>query len=581
MGRRILIAAVLAVLVGSAAASAATQSQRRAGQELVTTTQLMPGVTYTREVDFTPRGPVVLDIVTAPKPDGTVYTLAPGLSNGTLLGTDTLARLQQRVSAGTTTVAIDGDYFTSKTGIPSGILLQNGVLENQPQPNRSSVGIGTDGSLQVARVSFSGSWEGSGQRRPLQLNTAKGHFVLYTPAYGAATPSESNVAEAVLSPFPPAAVGQPLAGVVTAVTTAGSTPIPRQGAVLVAHGANNATQLQAEAPVGQEVDVQLSLAPDWGSLAGALGGGPLLVSQGKPVFHAHESFQAHGLNSREARGAVGQLADGRIVFVSVEGTDPAYSIGMTAYELAIELEQLGAVTAVGLGSSVPAGLAFNGTLLTRPVNGRQPQVSDALILSYTGVYAAPPSVPVLSPNGDGVNDTETLAYQLPRPANVTAQLVGPGGATIPIADDAEEPGLHTFTWDGESGSVPAPEGVWTFTVTADDDRGVTTTAQRSFSLDDTLGSLAVAPGRSGYPTATFDVTRTASIVVRVDRLTGIPVATLRTARVGPGAYRVTWKGRLGRRNAPGGRYEFEVLATSTIGTSSLVAPFTWTSPAGK
>ena len=44
-------------------------------------TLLMPGVTYTKRVQFTPHGPVVLNVVTAPKPGG-LYSLAPVLTNG-------------------------------------------------------------------------------------------------------------------------------------------------------------------------------------------------------------------------------------------------------------------------------------------------------------------------------------------------------------------------------------------------------------------------------------------------------------------------------------------------------------------
>jgi hypothetical protein len=121
--RKLLIAAVLAALLLSAVASAATGSQRHGQQESVSTALLMPGVTYAREVDFSSRGPIVLDVVTAPKPDGSVYSLQPALSNGVLRGTEELTHLQQRVAAGATTVAIDGDYFASRTGAPSGMLM--------------------------------------------------------------------------------------------------------------------------------------------------------------------------------------------------------------------------------------------------------------------------------------------------------------------------------------------------------------------------------------------------------------------------------------------------------------------------
>ena len=583
MLRKLLIAAVFAALLLSAIASAATGSPRRSGQVSVSTSLLMPGVTYSRQVDFSSRGPIVLDVVTAPKPDGTLYSLQPALSNGVLRGTEELTHLQQRTAAGATTVAIDGDYFASQTGAPSGILMQGGVVESAPAAGRSSLGIGANGILSTAQVSLAGTWQGGGQRRPLTLNSpaGKGKFTLYTPAYGTATPKEAGVVEDVIGSFPPATLGTALASTVTQVASVGPTRIPRGGAVLVARGSVSTAQLRAEAPVGEEVAVRMSLSPDWSALAGALGGGPLLVRNGKPVFHAGEAFDSRQLNLREPRGAVGQLPDGRILLVSVEGTNPAYSIGMSSYELAVALSRLGATTAFGLGAGPSAGLAFDGTLLTRPSKGLRPKVSDALVLSYGGVYVAPPSSPVLSPDGDGVGDTETFSYRLPRPSTASATLSGPGGTKITLASGAEPAGLHTVTWQGSSGGSPAPEGAWTLAVTATDDRNVTTSASRSFSLDDTLSSLAVTLGSRGLPTATYKLARAADVVVRVERPNGVPVATLRSGPLSAGPQHATWKGKIAGRRAQKGRYRIDVRATSSVGTSSLSALFSFRPHSGK
>ena len=517
MLRKLLIGVALAAIGVSVAASAATG---RSSQQSVTTSLLMPGVTYTREVDFTSRGPVVLDVLTAPKPDGDVYSLAPALSNDRLLGRESLTRLETRVAGGATTVAIGGDYFDRYTGAPGGMLMQNGVLESPPASGRSTLGIGADGTLRTGRVSFGGLWQGSGQRRPLLLNTpaGSGKFRLYTPVYGAATPRESGVVEAVIGTFPAAHLETPLDGTVTQVTTSGATPIPQGGAVLVAHGTQSTAQLAAEAKVGQKVEALLSLSPGWSSFASAIGGGPLLVANGTPIFHAGESFAPRQLNSRQARGAIGQLPDGRVVLVVVEGAKAAYSIGMSNYELAVELARLGATTAFGLGAGSAAGLAFDGRLLTRTVNGATPKVADALVLSYSGVWAGPPSTGVLSPNGDGVGDTEGLTYRVARPSHVVASLAGPGGADLTLADGQVPAGLHALGWDGKDAGSTAAEGMWTFTITGTDDRNITTSAQRTFSLDDTLSSLAVAIGGDGLPTAALRLTRAATVLVQIQRL---------------------------------------------------------------
>ena len=538
-----------------------------------TTTELLPGVTYTREVDITAAGPVVLDVVTAPKPDGTVYSLAPALSNRTLVGTAKLTTMEKGLDGAATTVGVAGDYF-APGGEPNSILMRGGVLESEPKSGRTSTGIAADGTLEAAQVSFYGTWKGSVGQRALTLNTAQGHYTLFTPAYGSATPSEPDaVVEDVLTSFPPAQAGQDLVGTVSQVVSTGDTPIPPGGAVLVARGAKQTAQLQTEAPVDQQVTVHLTLTPDWSGLTGAIGGGPLLVKGGKAVFSNGETFPSGFLQSRSARGAVGQLADGRIVLVTVEAGAPAYSVGLSTYDLARELVELGAVTAVGLVSGPQAGMAFNGSLLTRPSSGAEPRISDALVLSYTGVYAAPVA-PVLSPNGDGAGDTETLSYRLVRPATVTATLNGPNGATVSLDNGPESVGPHTIVWDGTSASVPQPEGAWTFSVSATDDRSMTTEAQRTFSLDKTLGSLTASPNSRGGETARFVLSRQADVAVSVERPNGVAVAIFHLSHLGAGAHRVPWNGKIGQTREQKGRYLMRVVATSTIGTSSLVAPFT-------
>ena len=161
----------------------------------------------------------------------------------------------------------------------------------------------------------------------------------------------------------------------------------------------------------------------------AIGGGPLLVTAGKPVFRARESFGDPVLNRRSARAAVGQLSDGRILLATVEGGSSAYSAGMTNYELAVALARLGVRTAMGLGTGPSAAMAFDGTLLTRPTADAEQQISDALFFSYNGVYAAPPSSTTLSPNGDGIDDVQTFTLQ------ARSRLAGERGGRRPRRRD--------------------------------------------------------------------------------------------------------------------------------------------------
>jgi flagellar hook assembly protein FlgD len=579
--RKLLIAVVAAGL-GTLPAGAATAT-RSAASQIVAQSVLMPGVGYQRQVEFTPRGPVVLDIVTAPRPDGSLYTLAPALSNGAIGGTEKLTDMEKDVSATATAVGVNGDFFAAKTAVPTGILMRGGALDSAPAAGRSSLGIAPDGTLTVRRVAFDGTWRGTDQRRQLDLDAAPvaGHTTLYTSAWGPATPAESGVVEDVIGSFPPAQPNRVLTGAVTQVAAQGAVAIPPGGAVLVARGAQ-APHLTAEAPAGTTVEVRLTLTPDWSGMAGAIGGGPVLVTAGTPVFRANETFNDPVLAARGARSAVGQLSDGRILLVSVEGGGSAYSAGMTNYELAVALARLGAVTAMGLGSGVSAAMAFDGSLLTRPPAAGEQVLSDALLLSYTGVYAAPPTVAVVSPNGDGVDDAQTFTYKLLRPSSVTVTLTGPDTGTRTLVQDAEQPGVHTIDWSAETAAgTPEVEGAWKFTVTAVDDQGKTTSADRQFSVNDTLGSLQATPAAAHLQaagtalTTAFQLAHPATVTVTIETRTGIVIATLLDEKLQPGPQQVLWDGRTWTGSlAFTGAYQVHVTAENSIGEVSLSAPFT-------
>src|SRR5487761_1257493 len=217
----------------------------------------MPGVTSQRQVQFTSRGPVVLDVVTAPKPDGSLYTLGPALAHGVLFGTEPLTGIEKDASGAATVVGVNGDFFTG-SGPPTGIVMRGGALDAAPISSRSSLVIAPDGTLTVAPVAFDGTWRGTGQRRQLDLNDkpVAGHTTLYTPAWGATTPPESpGVVVDVIASLPPLQPNAVASGAVTEQDGTGGIPIPPGGAVLVSRGAQ-APYLSAEAPPGQTIEIR-------------------------------------------------------------------------------------------------------------------------------------------------------------------------------------------------------------------------------------------------------------------------------------------------------------------------------------
>src|ERR671935_976959 len=423
-----------------------------------------------------------------------------------------------------TTVGVNGDFFSWTGGWPSGLLMQGGVVEHQPVPGRASVGIDTSATLHADRVPWYGRWHGpDGVWYPVsQLNEPprQNSVALFTPVWGGETPAVKGTT-IVLEPFPPTAPRKDLIGTIVAVGAGRATTVPADGAVLVARG--TAAQPFTALPIGTQVTVRIPLPTDWASVTDAVSAGPTLVREGKPIFNAGEALTPVQLHGRDPRTAIGQRADGAIVMVAVDGRQPGWSVGITNWDLAQTLVKYGCVTGFALDSGGSTTLAFDGKVLNRPSDsyGERP-VGEALVIAYTGVYI-PPLTPTLSPNQDGVNDRETLAYKLVRPSTVSAKLIGPDGSVRELDTGVKQPGRYKLSWDG----LGAPEGRYHWNVTATDDTGQVSTDDHAFALDDTLGFLRV--GR-GARTISFALTRDATVRVAIERRSGV---ILRTVAAGP------------------------------------------------
>ncbi len=556
--------------------------------------QLFPGVTYENDVQFTPRGPVAIRVVRGPRPVG-LYRLRTVLSNESVQREETLSSMQRRLASGSTMVGVNGDFSRIRDGKPSGVLLRDGVLVTPPNAQRSSLGVSLDGTLDVQRVRLLGTWRGTGQVRSLNvLNDApdRNGIALFTADWGRSTPAVAGSYAVVLSPFPPSVPNADLVAPVVATAQGSSVALAPGAAVLVARGAA-ASRLREEATVGTALTLRLTLQPDWGVVSDAVGGGPVLVRDGRPVYQANEAFTVSQLSPRHPRTAVGQTADGRLLLVVVDGRQPAYSIGMTTFERAQTMVRLGAVRAMQLDGGGSSTLAFDGTVLNSPSDGRERPVPTALMLQYYGVFAPPPREQVVSPNGDGVAEDQRLAYKVVRPSSVTATLTAPGGDTAWQETVPREPGTYEVRFpppaplqpEGQpptSGEpLPPAEGRWSLALSATDDQGLTSTAVRRFSVNTTMGFLRVAPARvvvrkaGGRVNVRWLQSRAAHVRVTIETRNGVLVRRLAATRLPLGAHVLVWDGRGRNRKAVGsGRYLVRLTATNELGVVSMTRPLT-------
>jgi hypothetical protein len=567
--RYVLLLAALAALVGVPGARAA----------ILERTELMPGVTYTRELETIRGEQVVVHVVVAPRPGSGLYRLVPVLSNGTITGRERLTEMQRQLEGQATVVGVNGDLFSPGYGYPSGIYMRDGILDGRPLGARSALGIGGDGLLRVGRIGFAGRWAiGAGEPASLgQLNrpVAKTGSGLFTPAWGAETPQANNALDIVLAGLPATRPGVDLGAQIVEVRPGGGTVVPPGGAVLQTRGA--ARKLAAIAEPGLPIAVRLTLRPWWKEVADAIGGGPALVADGKIVLPTDEDFSSSQLLPRHPRTAVGQRKDGRIVLVAVDGRQ-SWSAGVDLQDLAEELIRLGVVTGMALDGGGGTTIAFDGEVLNTPSDGAERMIANALMVLYYGVYAPAPRFAVVSPNGDGVAEEQRLGYKLVRPSRVNARLIGPEGKVVWSDKGPKEPGSYPLLPEGE-----LKEGAWQWIVIAVDQDGRQSRAERRFSINNTLGflqlsreQLRVTKTGGGTLRISFELARAARVRVRVEDHLGLVVRTLaRPTSREPGTVTVSWNGH-GEAGRPvtDGTYTIRVRAANDLGTVDLTGAVT-------
>jgi flagellar hook assembly protein FlgD len=195
-------------------------------------------------------------------------------------------------------------------------------------------------------------------------------------------------------------------------------------------------------------------------------------------------------------------------------------------------------------------------------------------LARTGAQSGPILV---SPNGDGLNETARLAFVLSEPATVIASVRDAAGATVRMFTLSGAAGPGAVAWNGlGAGGAPVPDGQYVMDVTARDAAGnVSAGVVAPVVVATARSGLAAAPawispaGRGTDPRASnlsFALARPATVSWRVTTTAGVPVRTwYANAPLNAGAYVVRWDGRDDTGGlAPSGRYLSSVTVADGV-----------------
>ena len=275
---------------------------------------------------------------------------------------------------------INGDFYNVGTGLPIGIVVTDGLLRSS-DAGYYAVGFRKDGSAVLGKpgvkvtADFGYKDAASGIRITRQLagvNKARvsaGGIYLYTYEFNdrhTTGNTEAGIDVICSVEDGQLAIGDTLTLRVEQVVEAAAATAIREGQVVLSVNLkSDAYHVNAlrYVPVGAEINVDVTAASDeWNDVDYAVGALYSLVENGAAVS---------GLQAGAApRTAVGQRADGSLVFYTIDGRKPGHSIGASMSQVAARLIELGCETALCLdgGGSTTLSITEPDELAAKTVN---------------------------------------------------------------------------------------------------------------------------------------------------------------------------------------------------------------------
>ena len=328
------------------------------------------------------------------------------LANSQVLGKETVRSIaKRRTQRGdrNVVVAVNGGFgvlgdMRGYGGVLENLHIQDGELITQPTDTDACFGVTESGEFLSTSVQMKANIQiGThtleigciNQRR---LDGCK--VTLYTPRLGESTHTNRRRGkEVILSGLPlPLTPNYVHPYQVKTVSNNGNSTIPKDGAILWINAQEKDPSISQLNPgASGKLTVTLS-PPEWNQVRHAVGGRLRLLKNGKinqMLVDKHlENKKRHApgkrsqeLNlSHEPRTALGYNAD-TLFLVVADGRQPKYSTGLTLYELASILIELGATEAINLDGGSSSTFVVNDKVVNQPSGRQEREVLNAVFIT--------------------------------------------------------------------------------------------------------------------------------------------------------------------------------------------------------
>ena len=327
------------------------------------------------------------------------------LANAQVLGKETVRSMANRRNQRgdrRVLVAVNGGFgvlgdMRGYGGVLENLHIQDGELITQPTDAEACFGVTESGEFLSSSVKMEASVRIGTHTLSLgcinQRRLDGCQVTLYTPRLGESTRTNRRRGiEAIISGLSlPLTANYAHPYRVEKISRNGNSTIPRDGAILWINARLKDPSV-SQFSTGANGTLTLSLSPpEWNQVQHAIGGRLRLLKDGKineTLVEMHNAEKRHTpgkrtpvLNlSHEPRTALGYNAD-TLFLVVADGRQPKYSTGLTLYELASILIELGATEAINLDGGSSSTFVVEDTVINKPSGQQERDVLNAVFIT--------------------------------------------------------------------------------------------------------------------------------------------------------------------------------------------------------
>lgn len=266
--------------------------------------------------------------------------------------------------------AVNGTFFCTSSQLPISNIMIDGKMVFLNNLFRTNCGITKKNKIFFGIPQIKGSitieenkssfyiW---GMNRSRKIN----EIIVYTKEWGKTTETNSVGIEFIVED-----------NTVTEIKS-GNSKIPENGFVISAHGQSK--KIADWLAVGSKVKLNFTLTDEWITAHQIFASGPRLLKRGKIVVNEaikEEKFKGYLLDLHP-RTAIGVTKTGKILLVVIDGRTSSSS-GVTFYQLAHIMSDLGATEAMGLDGGNSSIMYFDKEIVNSPSAGII-EISNAII----------------------------------------------------------------------------------------------------------------------------------------------------------------------------------------------------------